>query len=148
MSYVSKILVGDEQIIYSSKLSLWSQLLVILLCITFGIVALVGDQNKPEVDTGMFGWVAAFLMLIIIIKQLTTEIGVTNRRLICKAGLISRKMIELKIEKIESFSVNQGMLGRLFNYGSLIVTGSGGTRVKINGIKNPFDLSKAVNELI
>ena len=61
----------------------------------------------------------------------------TNKRVIAKVGFIWRKTVEMNIPKIESLQVKQGILGRLFNYGSVIVSGAGNPQAPIPGISNP-----------
>ncbi len=62
---------------------------------------------------------------IAMVIRATTEIAVTNRRLIYKRGIVARNMNELKIENIEGIIVNQSVLGRIFNYGQMSAHGTG-----------------------
>ena len=70
--------------------------------------------------------VGGVLIAIAAIHVLTTELALTNRRIIAKSGLIRRNTIELKTNRVESLGVNQGILGRIFNFGSIVVKGVGG----------------------
>lgn len=63
--------------------------------------------------------------VVAMVVRATTEIAVTNRRLIFKQGIIARKMNELKIENIEGIVLNQTLLGRVFNYGQMSAHGTG-----------------------
>ena len=65
--------------------------------------------------------VGGVLIAIAAIHVLTTELALTNRRIIAKSGLIRRNTIELKTNRVESLGVNQGILGRIFNFGSIVV---------------------------
>jgi uncharacterized membrane protein YdbT with pleckstrin-like domain len=75
----------------------------------------------------------AFLLIMFGVLQLamamviraTTEIAVTNRRLIFKQGIIARNVKELKIENIEGINVHQSIIGRLLNYGQMSANGTG-----------------------
>jgi uncharacterized membrane protein YdbT with pleckstrin-like domain len=58
-------------------------------------------------------------------RRWTTEIAVTNRRIIYKRGFISRHTIEMNMDKIESVDVDQSIIGRLFDYGTITVHGTG-----------------------
>lgn len=84
-------------------------------------------------------------ILILLIRKQTTEIAVTSKRLIIKAGLISRKTIELKLDKLETLQVDQGILGRVCNYGTIRVVGTGGTNEPFKQVAAPLDLRKAIN---
>ena len=57
----------------------------------------------------------------------TTEIAVTNHRLIVKRGWLARSTDELQLKAIEQVNFQQGFLGRLFDFGSGDVHGTGVT---------------------
>lgn len=84
----------------------------------------------------------AHMMLV----KATTEIAVTNERLIYKKGLVARHVGELNIDRIEGVSVQQGVLGRFFNYGRVCIRGMGVGEVMLPTIENPIEFRKAVNE--
>lgn len=64
-------------------------------------------------------------LVVAMVVRATTEIAVTNRRLILKTGIIARNVKELKIENIEGINVHQTILGRLLNYGQMSANGTG-----------------------
>lgn len=76
-----------------------------------------------------------------------SEFGITNKRLIIKTGILSRKTLELNLSKIESVNVNQSILGRILGYGSLGVIGTGGTKEYFVSIKNPLEFRRKFQEL-
>ncbi|MGM0422330.1 MAG: PH domain-containing protein [Pseudomonadota bacterium] len=76
----------------------------------------------------------------------TTEFAVTNKKVIAKQGFISRKTVELNLSKVESLSVDQGIFGRIFNFGKVVVRGTGGVQAPFSYIADPMGLRKAVNE--
>jgi uncharacterized membrane protein YdbT with pleckstrin-like domain len=129
MSYIITTLIKGEEVTYQAKLSLWSLLPLLLL----GVVLL-------PMGFGIIFFVMAYL------KYISTELAITNKRLIAKVGFISRKTIEINLSKIESLSVEQGIFGRIFNYGTIIVSGSGASHAPISGISNPIDFRKHVLE--
>jgi uncharacterized membrane protein YdbT with pleckstrin-like domain len=63
-----------------------------------------------------------------------------------KVGLVSRKTIELNLEKVESIGVEQSILGRIFDYGTIVIIGTGGTREPFRAIRDPLGFRKAVNQ--
>ena len=75
------------------------------------------------------------------------EFAITNRRVIIKTGLISRKTFEMNLSKIESVNIDQTILGRILGYGTIIIVGSGGTREIFPSIKNPLEFRKKFQEL-
>jgi uncharacterized membrane protein YdbT with pleckstrin-like domain len=76
-----------------------------------------------------------------------SEFGITNKRLIIKTGILSRKTLELNLSKIESVNVNQSFLGRILDYGSIGVIGTGGTKEYFVSIKNPLEFRKKFQEI-
>jgi uncharacterized membrane protein YdbT with pleckstrin-like domain len=78
------------------------------------------------------------------IKRSSTELAVTNRRVIAKFGLVRRSTVELNLAKIESIRVEQSVPGRLLGYGSIFVTGTGSTIEPIPYISEPIKFRQAV----
>jgi uncharacterized membrane protein YdbT with pleckstrin-like domain len=79
-----------------------------------------------------------------MIRRASTELAVTTRRVIAKFGFISRSTVELNLAKIESVRVEQTVTGRIFNYGSIIVTGTGSTMDPIPFIADPIRFRQAI----
>ena len=82
-----------------------------------------------------------------LIAWCTSEFAITNKRVIIKVGLISRRTLEMNIEKVESVNVDQGILGRIFGYGDITVIGTGGTREPFRHIARPLEFRKAYQEV-
>lgn len=129
-SYVEGSLIKDEKILYTGQVSWWSMAPLILLSIP--LLFLMG--------LGLVLWVVAY------IRCKSTELAFTNKRVIAKFGFISRQTIELNVHKVESVQVMQGMLGRLFNYGTLVISGAGAPQAPIPGISNPMAFRRAFME--
>ena len=121
-SYVETNLIKDELIKYEGKTSVWSLLPKIIL----GLILL------SYYGVGLLFWISA------AITYYTTELAITNKRVVAKTGLIRRKTIEMNIPKIESLRVEQSFLGRIFNYGSILVSGAGNPQAPILGISDPI----------
>ncbi len=129
-SYVSKTLIAGESILHSASISLWTQTPLILL----GLVLL------PVFGLGLAFWLIAY------VRYKSTELAVTNKRTVAKFGFISRRTIEMNLSKIETIQVQQGVLGRIFNFGSLIIAGAGIPQEPIPGIADPMEFRRAVME--
>jgi uncharacterized membrane protein YdbT with pleckstrin-like domain len=78
------------------------------------------------------------------IRRWTSEFAVTNKRVVIKVGLISRRMIEMNLSKVESIEVRQDIPGRLVNYGTIVVIGTGGTKEPFTTIDDPLAFRRAV----
>jgi uncharacterized membrane protein YdbT with pleckstrin-like domain len=80
------------------------------------------------------------------IDKYTDEFAITNKRVIIKTGLISRKTFEMNHSKIESVNVDQGILGRILGYGTIRIVGSGGTKEVFPKIQRPLQFRKKFQE--
>ena len=129
-SYIEGALIKDERIVYTGHVSLWQMAWLIML----GIILL------PAFGLGLI------FLLIAWIKYKTTELAITNKRVIAKFGFISRRTVEININKIESIQVDQSITGRIFNYGTLLISGAGEPQAPILGISKPMEFRKAFME--
>jgi uncharacterized membrane protein YdbT with pleckstrin-like domain len=87
------------------------------------------------------------LTLAAWLERWLSEYVITNRRIIIKTGFIARKTFEMNLSKIESVNVDQTVMGRILNYGSITIIGSGGTRETFHNISRALDFRKAFQEL-
>ena len=111
------------------------------------IALLIFSKGDYEFFVILFGvFILALIKGLIVFK--TSELAITNQRIIGKAGFVSRDTVELKYEKIESLSVAQGVLGRIFGCGTVVVRGTGGTAVSFQFIANPVAFKNKVMEKI
>lgn len=127
-SYVESSLVQDETVLYQARLSRWAYFLPIF----FGVILI------PVV-------VGIVMLIWVWIKFTSTELAVTDRRVIAKFGFISRKTFELNVDRVEGIQVDQSVMGRLFGFGTLRIAGAGNAD-PIPNISDPMGFKKAVNE--
>lgn len=139
MSYIETNLIKGEKILHKGKTSLWSFspriALGVLLLFSFGELNIIGPL------------IGLFFLASVATAYYTNEIGITNRRVIAKFGLIRRSTIEIHIPKIESIQVDQGILGRIFDYGSIVVSGAGAPKAPVPGISAPLIFRKSFYEI-
>ncbi|MGA3943521.1 PH domain-containing protein [Ralstonia nicotianae] len=88
------------------------------------------------------------LILFAVINVTSTELAVTNKKIIGKAGFIRRVSIDLPLDKLESVNISQGVIGRIFGFGRITVRGVGGNSVVIPYIKSPMDFRRVVMSLL
>jgi uncharacterized membrane protein YdbT with pleckstrin-like domain len=72
------------------------------------------------------------------IKRWTTELAVTDRRVIYKERLIARRTLEMNRSRVESVDVYQSVLGRLLGYGTITLRGTGGSGEPMPNIDDPL----------
>lgn len=143
-SYIDGALIKDEKVVYVGNISVWSLAPLIALGFVLLAVGLVsralGFVLLAASGLGLVFWLAAYL------RYRTTELAVTNKRVIAKFGFISRRTVEINVSKVESIQVQQGILGRVFNYGSLVISGAGNPQAPISGISDPMSFRRAFME--
>jgi uncharacterized membrane protein YdbT with pleckstrin-like domain len=101
-----------------------------------------------------YHWVTFFslrsiftLFIAPLLDRYTDEFAITNKRIIVKTGLISRKTLEMNLNRIESVTVDQSIAGRIFNFGNISIIGTGGTKETFKNIKKPLEFRKKFQEL-
>ncbi len=150
MSYYEKVLQPDEQVRYVGRLH-WAihknAILFVMLALVFAIVAL-GRAN--ELRTAAWYAAAGCVALAALsflgswFRQITTEIVVTDKRIIHKVGWISRRTQEMNIGKVETVDIRQGIPERVFGYGTVLIIGIGGGWEPLTGIASPLALRNTI----
>jgi uncharacterized membrane protein YdbT with pleckstrin-like domain len=128
-SYIDKVLIAGERVVYQARLSLWP----------FAGWILLGVVTLPLV-------VGIFILLWVWTRFASTELAITNKRIIAKFGFINRSTVELNLSRVESLQVHQGLLGRIFDFGSILVSGAGNPQAPIPGIADPLEFRKRFME--
>jgi membrane protein YdbS with pleckstrin-like domain len=163
VGYIEETLTPGEQVLHRTRLH-W---IVLIWPFVFGIVflaaavaCLIGwysGRNDPDATVGRTALLALVVAEVLVaaiafgaglVRRAGIEMAVTNRRLIVKTGVVRRHTIELMLSKIESISVSQGVLGRIANYGDVLVRGSGGTAEHFPRIADPLRLRFKAQEQI
>jgi uncharacterized membrane protein YdbT with pleckstrin-like domain len=146
MRYVRRVLQPGETIVYTTKLHwfvyLWATLLL-AICLVLAIASWSWADNQ---NLSLALWIAAVIFALLglssafraFIRRASTELAVTDQRVIYKTGLLARHTLEMNRGKVESVAVDQTLLGRLFGYGTVIVRGTGSTLEPIRNISDPL----------
>lgn len=134
MNYIDKILLSDEKLVYRSHphgIIFFRPLIGLLLTIFAfyeGIILIAS----------LAGLITLLGCLSALIAYCTTEFAITNQRVISKLGLIRRYSFENALNRIEGVEVEQSILGRLFDYGSIRIRGVGGSAELFSAVPNPL----------
>ena len=139
MGYIEQNLLADEEIVYKARLHrmiFWKACALIILGAIFLLI-------QP-----ILGGVVIFIgfcgLLSPAIDYATSEFAVTNKRVIIKIGFLRRKTLELLLRHVETISVDQSVVGRLLDYGSVTLTGTGGVREVFHNIAAPLELRRRI----
>jgi uncharacterized membrane protein YdbT with pleckstrin-like domain len=149
MGYIEQNLMQGEQIRYYTKLH-WIIFIFPILLIIIGIcLALVFSLHSTALIIGTLFFLVGILFGVPrFITYKTSEFAVTNKRVLIKVGFIKRHSLELLLQKVEGIGVDQDISGRIFGYGTIIVTGTGGTKEPFKKIANPLEFRKQVQQSI
>jgi uncharacterized membrane protein YdbT with pleckstrin-like domain len=145
MKYVRRVLQPDETIVYTSRLH-WLIYLpaFFVLLVALGFLVVSAKVQPGEFEYVLKGVAAVMSALAVVswlralVRQLTTELAVTDRRIIYKTGLLARHTIEMNRSKVQSIDVDQSIFGRLFGYGTIVVRGTGGSLEPVRMISRPI----------
>ena len=144
MSYTKSHLLPGETIKYRARLHWFPFLPAYLLGALFAGVAVAGFTLNLW-WLGIAGLVVAIpTFLWIYLAKATSEFCVTDKRVVIKVGFIQRRTVETMLGKVESIGVDQGLVGRLFDYGTILVVGTGGTQDSFRNISNPLEFRRQV----
>ncbi len=145
MSYVRSVLQPGENVRYATDIHWIVYLPGILLLILAAIVYWFGHRPVAIGASFIWDWLAGIVFVVAAVwlfigwfRRWTTEIAVTDRRIIYKRGFIRRRTIEMHLDKVESVDVDQSILGRIFNYGDILIRGTGEGIEPLQNIGSPI----------
>jgi uncharacterized membrane protein YdbT with pleckstrin-like domain len=144
MGYIESSLIPGERIVYLARLH-W---IVFLWSVIFLILALVGFASGYESIGLVFLLIGVFKGIFSLLDYLTSEFGLTNMRILFKIGWIRRRTFEMFLTKVEGIGVEQGIIGRILDYGTIVVIGAGGTREMFHKINAPLEFRRKAQEQI
>ncbi|MFA4995057.1 MAG: PH domain-containing protein [Bdellovibrionales bacterium] len=163
MSYLSKALLPHEEILYVATLH-WIIFVPGMLLAAFGGLAgaycyeivgsVLGETYVSSIGRVLAGISMLFaltgfvLLLGAVVRQSSTELAITNKRLIAKYGFISRATFEIMINRVTGVNFEQTIMGRVFGYGTVLVHGTGGDVSPFDGVSNPQGFQHALMDIL
>jgi len=148
MRYIGEILQPGEKVLFAGTLH-WIVYLPAVLVLLPALGALTQIRSGP---TGLSWMIAAIAFAIASavmfvsawFRRWTTEIDVTDRRIVYKTGFIRRHTVEMNMDKVESVDVDQSFWGRLLDYGDITIHGTGDSIDPLRGVGSPLDFRNKV----
>ncbi len=145
-TYLDRTLQPDETVLYRARLH-W----------------IIYAQGAALVVAGAVVWIASAIPIFFVvgeivmavgllslaaaaIQRFSTELAITSKRVLVKRGLFVRNTVEMSRSKIETVGVKQGIAGRMLDYGTVIVRGTGGGLEPLKSIDSPLDVRRHILE--
>ncbi|HEY2987750.1 MAG TPA: PH domain-containing protein [Candidatus Binatia bacterium] len=143
VGYIESNLLPDEQIVYLAKLH-WIIFLKAFFVAFFVIVIGAYLLTVEPIAGGIAILLGMLILIPPVVRYKTSEFGVTTKRVVFKVGFIRRRTLELLLRHVEAILVDQSVMGRLFNYGSVTITGTGGVREVFHDVSSPLELRRRI----
>jgi len=148
MSYVRRVLQPGETVVYETRLHrviYLRAMMALIVCVILAGSALSGIANQTRY-LSLALWIGAAIFALFVlsaglaafVRRATTELAITDHRVIYKSGMLSRHTLEMNRSKVESVDVNQTLLGRVLGYGTIIVRGTGGSLEPMRRMTDPL----------
>ena len=137
--YIDSALLPGEQLVSEARPH-WAMFVAPALVFLLGLIA--GKAGTLIIAVGVV-W-GVFRLLVF----LTTEMALTNKRVIAKSGIIRRNVIDVSNSKIEGVTYNQGIIGRIFGYGSVLIRGTGVGQIPVPFIAQPEHFKHEVGRIL
>ncbi len=146
MSFIENNLMPGEKITYRAHLH-WA---VFLRPIGWFVIAILFFISSG--DTAVTGPIFVLIAIIdgigSVITYKTSEFGITNKRVLAKVGFIRTNSLEILLTKVEGIQVNQGIIGRILGYGSVGISGTGGSKNPFHKISSPLEFRRRAQEQV
>ncbi len=153
--YADRMLLPDEHVIYTTGLH-WVVYRYGLSLLLYG--ALIEIYADPVITTvwgaAVARWVSlpvelfgnllilagAMQLFFALLRRASTEIVVTNQRVIAKSGVVAVRVYQTMVKKVTSVNIEQSVMGRIQGYGNVTVLASGGDLPEIDHVDDPLKL--------
>jgi uncharacterized membrane protein YdbT with pleckstrin-like domain len=150
MSYLDDHLLAGEHIVYRARLH-WSifgpAIAVVVLGIALAIILGVYEPRYWYAGVALAG-VGLLLAIGPAIRYGSSEFAVTDKRVVAKLGFIERESLETLLSKVEAIGVDQGIVGRMLGFGTITLTGTGGTEESFRRISDPLEFRRQIQSQV
>ena len=163
MNYIEETKSEGEEILKYFNINKWAYLPVIfeilfgiaLFFISAKVLGMIDFNDIAEISSSMANKAFNLLSVLIILKGVydylllkSLNMGITDKRIVYKKGIIARHTNEIRLEAIETVDVSQSILGRLLGYGTVNVTGKGDSIISFDDIDEPILIKKDIGSVL
>jgi uncharacterized membrane protein YdbT with pleckstrin-like domain len=150
MSYLDEHLLDGEQIVYRARphwIIFGASIVMVVLGVVAGVVLQSLQQDYWYIGAVMVG-IGLLMAIGPAIRYITSEFAVSNKRVLSKVGFIERESDETMLSKVEAVGVDQGIIGRILDFGTVSITGTGGTQEGFPTISRPFEFRRQIQSQV
>jgi membrane protein YdbS with pleckstrin-like domain len=150
-SYASQHLMPDERVIAITRihsLVLVSPCIATAFGLLLGLVGIMKGVTEIAFACFVMALITEIVALSLLVARLTTKVSCTDRRIFIKSGLLMTRLRDMPLGKVEALLMQQGLLGKILGYGTVVFKGSGGTLGTCERIEAPFDFYRRVQEQV
>jgi hypothetical protein len=161
-TFVQRSLIEGERVIYQARLHKWIFIRPLVIFVAISMLGLLLTQvmmygmsaREREQNSGwtfLMGFVIPFFgtliaFVVVWIRYRFTELAVTDKRVIGKSGFLNIISLELLLTKVEGIEVQQSLIGKLLDFGTITVSATGGSRTPFKDIAAPYSCRKAIQQ--
>jgi membrane protein YdbS with pleckstrin-like domain len=144
---------AGERIIATARLGLGSIVgtliffLIVAPVLLLPTVALLGDQAAWVVG-GLWMSLMGLVVIMFLVARRTTEFLLTDKRVVIKSGVLTTQLEAIPLAQIEAIHLNQGVFGKAFGYGTVVLKGTGGSEQECKDIDTPLLFYGRVQEQV
>jgi uncharacterized membrane protein YdbT with pleckstrin-like domain len=146
MGYAENNLIAGEKIVYEGQLHWRVMLGPMIGAAFFGFIGLAVSNLSG------YGWLLVVIAVMSagmgIMRIKSTEMALTNKRVLLKWGILRTRTLEVFLSKIEGISVDEPLMGRMLGYGTIVIRGTGGTHEPFANVARPLEFKRRVQTLI
>lgn len=146
MGYIEESLSSGEYLMYRTRLH-WIVFFWPSVWLLVGL-ALLGKEGLYAIPGGAAVIIGTVTGVKAVVRFASSEFGVTNKRVLAKVGWVRRRSFEILLSRVEGIIINQGLWGRIFDYGTVVVRGSGGSRSVFERVSMPLELRRRIQEQV
>lgn len=137
---------NHQQTVYQARLH-WVLFLWPMLFLLFSVWLGVNFPSFHEVSL-VFALVGLIWSALVWLTYQFSSLTIKKKQVVLRTGILVRQTVDVPLSKIESIDIKQSIIGSLFQYGSLVITGTGGTRQSMSYVAKPLTCRRYIEQLM
>ncbi len=137
---------GNQQVVYQARLH-WIVFVWPISFLVFSAWLSTMFPSLYEVSL-MFMAVGLIWSVLMWFTYQFSSLTIKKKQVVLRTGIIVRQTIDVPLSKIESIDIRQSIIGSIFKYGSLVITGTGGTRQSMGYVARPLTCRRHIEQLM